>query len=272
MPSYPYPQLKQKFAHLNSNRRQQQALYLWRSLIVGLFSGSLLVALILYPRKIIKPSQIVINSNRSINTAKIYQNLNIPSPQSEEDQSQLPSFLHARSPWTVSSQSIISHLENISAIETARITKTIFPPVINIYLQERIPVVTAISSGKVGFLDRQGNWLEPDLYNYRSEKLPRTKIKVVNFQNKNKSTYIKLFKLISTYPKLGVKEIIWDEADNLSLITKDLKVRFGSNPQFIQQQFDYLVSFPTHSSDKAVQNSSWLDLTNPASPFLEQKE
>lgn len=271
MRSSPYPQLKQKFAHLKSNRRQQQALYLWRSLIIGLFSGSLLLALILYPRKIIKPSQIVINSDRSINTAKIYQNLNIPLSNSAESQSKLPSFLHARSPWTVSSQSIISRLEEISAIETARITKTIFPPVINIYLQERIPVVTAISSGKVGFLDRQGNWLEPDLYNYRSEKLPLTKIKVVNFKNKNKSTYVKLFKLISNYPQIGVKEIIWTETGNLSLITKDLKVRFGSNPKLIQQQFDYLVSFPTRSSEKEVRKASWLDLTNPASPFLEQQ-
>ncbi len=267
----PYSQLKQQLAHLNSNHRQQQALYLWRALILGLFSGSLLVALVLYPRKIIKPSQIVINSDRSINKEKIYQNLDIQVAKSESTQSQLPMFLNARSPWTVSSKNIIARLEAISAIETARITKTIFPPVINIYLQERVPVVTAISEGKVGFLDRQGNWLDPSLYNYRSEKLPLTKIKVVNFTNKNKRTYAKLFQLISSYPSIGVKEIIWNEAGNLSLITKDLKVRFGSNPKFIKQQFNYLVSFPLNSSEKALHNSSWLDLSNPASPFLEQK-
>jgi len=269
MSSYPYSLLKQKFAHLNSNRRHQQALYLWRSIVAGLFSSSLLIALVLYPRKITKPSQVVINSDRSINTAKIYQHLDIPLAQSQQSQSQLPGYLYLKSPWIISSQSIISRLESISAIETARITKTIFPPRIKIHLQEKIPVVTAISSGKVGFLDRQGNWLEPSLYNHRAENLPLTKIKVVNFTEKNKSTYVKLLKLLSAYPQVGLKEMSWSEEGYLSLITKDLKVRFGANPQLIQQQFDYLVNFPSKSKEKVVKNSSWLDLTNPESPFLE---
>lgn len=269
MGSYPYPQLQQQFSHLNSNRRHQRLLYLWRSLVICFFSSSLLATLIIFPRKITKPSQIIIKSNHSINTTKIYQQLDIPTAKSRKNQAQLPKFLDSMSPWEVSSRTIITRLDSISAIETTRVTKTIFPPTINIFLKERVPVTTAIASGKVGFLDNKGNWLEPNLYNYRTSNLPLTKIKVVNFQSQNKGTYKKLFKLISTYPKIGVKEIIWNESGNLILVTKDFKVRFGSNSKLVEQQFEYLVNFPSQSLDKAVKEASWLDLTNLESPFLQ---
>lgn len=249
------PQLKQKLSLLKSEQRKIQYCYLWRSLVVTTVAGTM-IAVAMSPRWQIKQqSQIIIKGDRLVTTAKLYPTIKMAYPQSV---------------LTIPSQQIERQLKSIPALESVRVNKTIFPPLVNVYIQERIPVATAVSSGKVGFLDRQGVWLEPSLYDPQQANLPLTTIKVINFQPQYNHIWSEIFALIAVYPTINVKEVHWDRVGNLFLITSNFKVLFGRDRSLLKRQFATLATFPDSALNKNLSNIAQIDLTNPDVPFLEQ--
>ena len=249
------PQLKQKLSLLKSEQRKIQYCYVWRSFVVSIFAGGM-IAFAMSPRWQIKQqSQIIFKGDRLVKAAKLYPTIKISYPQSIV---------------TIPSQQIERQLKSIPALESVRVNKTIFPPLVNIYIQERIPVATAVSSGKVGFLDRQGVWLDPSLYDPDNSKLPLTTIKVINFQPQYNTVWSEIFDLIAVYPTIDIKEVYWDRVGNLFLVTSNFKVLFGRDRSLLKHQFAILATFPDSALNKNLQNVAQIDLTNPDVPFLEQ--
>lgn len=255
MTAHPCPELKQKLTLLKTKQRKLQRHYLYRSLVVSLFAGGILASILFGNWQIKDRSQIKIIGDRFINSAIISDSINIPYPQSI---------------ITIPSQQIESQLQSIPALQAVQVIKTIFPLSINIYLQERIPVATAISLGKVGFLDSQGVWLEPILYNHQQANFSSIEIKVVDFQPKYSTVWSEIYSLITAYPTLDVQEVHWEDGGNLFLVTSRFKVIFGADYSLLKRQFATLASFPDLATNQDLQNISQIDLTNPDVPFLEQ--
>jgi cell division protein FtsQ len=247
--------LEKNLSLLKAKQRQVQRCYLYRSLLVSAFAGGILAIIMSYNWQIKAQSQVIVQGNRFLAASAIFNLLQLSYPQS------IASF---------PIQNVEEQLRSIPALQSVRVTRTLFPPSINIYLQEKIPVATALSSGKVGFLDRQGVWLEPNLYDYRKTNFPLTKIKVVNFQPQYSKVWSEIYRSIVAYPATDIKEVRWDSAGNLFLIANNFQVILGSNHSLLKKQFATLASFPDFTTNKKLHNIAQIDLTNPDTPFLEQ--
>lgn len=247
--------LKKKLSILRAKQRRVQRRYFYRSLIVSAVASLILAVVFSSDWQIKQPSQVTIEGDRFLATSAIFNHLKLSYPQSIVS---LPT------------QKIETRLKSIPALQSVKVTKTFFPPSVKIYLQERTPVAIAISSGKIGFLDSQGVWLEPDLYNYTEANFPLAKIKVVSFQAQYSQVWSQVYRLITTYPTLEVREVYWDNAGNLALMAKNLKIILGSNNSLLEKQFATLASFPDLANNQKLQNITQIDLTNPDTPFLEK--
>jgi cell division protein FtsQ len=255
MIAHPDSDLKKKLSLLKTQQRKVQRCYLYRSLLVSAFASGILAVAIAIDWQIKEQSQVIIKSDRFLAASAIFKVLKLSYPQS------IVSF---------PTQKIEARLQSMPALQSVKVTKTLFPPTIKIYLQEKIPVATALSSKDVGFLDRQGVWLKPDLYDYTKKNFPLTKIKVVNFQPQYSQVWSEIYRLTLAYPSIDVKEVHWDETGNLFLVTNNFQVVLGSNHSLLPKQFATLASFPNLTTNERLQNTTQIDLTNPDTPFLEQ--
>ena len=246
-------ELQQKLAQLDKQRHKIQQNSLWRAAVVSTFAGTILAALFSPYWQIKERSQIQIKSDRFLNSLAIYDTLNIAYPQSI---------------LTVPTQQIKNQLEKVTVLQSVQVTKTIFPPSINIYLKERVPVVTAMSEGKVGYLDHQGVWLDPQVYNYQHPDVPLTSIKVVNFKSQYSKVWSQLYALINTYPTIEVREVHWNEQGDLLLVTKKHQIILGSDYALLNDQFAVLASFPASDNNYRLKGIIEIDLTNPQTPFI----
>ena len=249
-------ELQQQLSWLQRKQQTQQRCYLWRSLFVSSLAGGILTLAMSSYWQIKSSSQIQIKGDRDLAISTIENRLQISYPQSIV---------------TVSTGQINRQLESIPALESVRVTKSLFPPRVNIYLQERIPVAMVVSSTKVGFLDRQGVWLDPSFYDEPENLLPSNSIKVVNFLPQYSILWSEIFGLIATYQTLDVREVHWDDRGNLWLITSNFKVFLGSDNSLLQRQFAALASFPDSNTEQNLHNVTQIDLSNPDVPFLTVK-
>ena len=254
MTVHPYSELKQKLTLLKTEQRKLQRRYLYRALWVSSVAGSIIALAFSNFWEITDSSQIAIYGARFADTATISQLIDLPYPQSIIN---------------VPTQNIEARLRSISALRSVRVGKTIFPPSVGVYIEERIPVATAISRGKIGFLDREGNWLKPDMYDYQQSDFPASAIKVINFKPQYSAIWSEIYSLIVAYPQLKIVEIQWDDGGNLILLGDKFKVLLGANPSLLEKQFVALANFADLASSDRVKDILLIDLTNPEIPLLE---
>ena len=250
----PCSELKQKLTLLKTEQRKVQRRYLYRALWVSSLAGSIIALAFSNRWEIVDSSQIAIYGTRFTDTSAI---------------SQLIDFSYPESIITVPTQNIEARLRSISALRSVRVGKTIFPPSVKVYLEERIPVATALSMGKVGFLDREGNWLEQNMYDYQQPDFPATAIKVINFEPQYSAIWSEIYSLIIAYPQLRVSEIQWHDGGNLILLCDEFKVILGANHSLLEKQFVTLANFADLTINEQAKDIFLIDLTNPEIPLLE---
>ena len=253
MTTHSSSELQQKLSRLQKRQQTRQRCYLWRSLFVSGVASSILTLATSSYWQIKSSSQVIVNGDRDLAVNAIEGFLNVSYPQSIV---------------TVSTGQINRRLETISALESVRVTKSLFPPAVRIYLQERVPVATAVSSGKIGFLDRHGVWLDPNFYQDSATILPNNSIKVVNFMPQYSILWSEIYSLIIAYQTIDVREVHWDERGNLWLVASQFKVFLGSDSSLLKRQFTALASFPNSNSERSLHRVTQIDLSNPDVPFL----
>ena len=267
MSAHSYPKLNQKLSRLRFEERQVQNRYLWRSLLVCAFVGGLVSAALSPYWKIKSPEQFQLKGDRFTNPEAIYNVLQIPQ-KSAIAKSQVTFAFQDLAIWKIDSKAMDRQLEAIPALRSVKVNKKLFPPSVNIYLQERIPVVVATAAGEVGFLDYQGVWLDPTWYKPQTKNLPLTKIKVVNFQSDYQAIWTKIYQLINAYPNIEVKEIQWQEEGNIVVITNGFKAVLGNDETLLERQFASLASFTDSAKAKNLTGFSQIDLKDPERLFL----
>lgn len=262
MATHLYPELKQKLSRLKLAERKVHYRNSWRSLIVCGFVGTMF-SVAMSPRWLVSSlEQFQIRGDRLVSQEAIYDILEIAT------QDMLSEPAQNQPLWSVDSKAISKQLQGIPALEQVRISKTLFPPTIKVDIQERIPVATAISNKKVGFLDYRGVWLDPNWYRPQSKEYPLTAIKVVNFQPSYQETWTEIYSLINAYPNIEVQEVIW-QADGVAIVqTAQVQAILGAESKLLARQFAALASFTDLAQEKDLTEFSQIDLRNPDSLFL----
>lgn len=240
--------LRHKLSQLQQQNQKFLRLAVWRSLIVTSLAGGLLWMISLPYWQITQKSQIQIEGDRLVSENTIHSLINFSYPQ----------FI-----WTIHSQKIVEKLESTPSVLAARVTKQIMPPRLTISLQERNPVALALSQGKVGFLDKTGNWIEGQFYGEINADFPLPKLKVVNFQADHRQSWVEIYRLLQIYSTVKVNEVIWDKSNNLFLKTEIGTVYLGSNLSQLEAGFKVLVrlkNLPTYLERSKI---AYIDLSDP---------
>lgn len=242
--------LELKATLLKQQKHKLKQRFLWRSILLSSFVTSLLAITIIPHSKIKHPSQVSIKGTDLVGKPVIYRLLNI----------QYSKFI-----WQIPSHQLIYNLESIPAIAHAKISKQIFPPSLQVFIQERKPVAIAVPApgSSWGFLDAQGIWLDPKYYEDNGANIVSSGLKVINFQSSHSSTWSKVYQLIEAYPSLKIGEVKWDNSRNLYLKSTLGMIYLGSDTSRLSEQFAAIAklkNLPKHLNPSEIY---YIDLTNP---------
>ncbi len=249
-------ELKQKLLLLQQQNRKLLKIAIWRCLLVSSLVATACAMITADRWQLKNPSQVVLEEDMMIAESTIHSLLKLNYPQEI---------------WTIPTHQLSDNLKSITPILDAMVTKQMFPPRMRVRLQERVPVATALSQGKIGFLDADGVWLDANFYlNGQDEQdfaLPQ--LKVINFQPQYRDTWSEIHQLLTRYPGIELLEVRWDEAAHLYLKTNIGKVYLGSDRAILAQQFQVLARFPELSTQENLTGVDYLDLSNPKIPVIQ---
>ena len=247
--------LKHKLRRLQQQRQRDWRRSLWRSLLTIGCAISLTSIAASSVWQITGQAQVQIEGADLVSETAIYALLDLKYPQ----------FL-----GTTPSYELAQKLETIPAIAAARVSKQTIPPRLMIFLQERVPVALALSSGKVGFLDAEGTWIPPYLYGDLSTNFPLPQLKVVNFQPQYRRTWSKIHSLISRYSALKISEVRWDESEHLFLKTELGTVYLGSDLSQLEDRFEVMVRLKNLPDRFDSSEIAYIDLSNPRQNLIQK--
>ena len=251
----PTPKLQQKLFLLKKQKKQQLFYALWRSLLISSLATTLFWLASLPYWQIKHKSQVKIIGNHTVTKDTIYSLLALSYPQ----------FI-----WSIPTKKLSQTLESAPPILTARVNRQIFPPIITISLQEKVPVAVALSEGKVGFLDAQGSWIPRRFYQNTTDNSSLLALKVTNFKPEYAPYWAELYELINLYSDIDITEVIWQDSENLRLKTELGMIYLGS-PRFrLKDKFITLASLqnlPTYLNPAHIDH---IDLSNPDVRLIEK--
>lgn len=252
MSGLPPSQLKYKLALAKVQKHHLARLALWRScVLIGCTLGIGLAANLPYS-KIEHQTQVEIEGTKLVSEDAIYTALDLAYPQ----------FI-----WMLNGINLTQKIESIPSIEAAKVNRQALPPRIKISLQEKVPVAVATSQGKIGFIDRRGDWIASKFYAKISDRtLP--KLKVIDYSIQSQQTWNKIYQLINLYPELKIDEVYFKDSGNLFVNTKIGRVFLGSETSLMERQFEVLArleNLPEHLDRSEI---NYIDLSNPESNLI----
>lgn len=241
-------------------RRQRQIKIiqgLWRTFAVsGIAGGLLWVAL--HPIWVFNtPQQIEMKSgDKLLSEAAIQSLLEISYPQSL---------------WRIQPHAIANSLKEQPTIAHARVNRRLFPPGLNIEIQERVPVAVAVTSDKQSsaqLLDADGVLIPLEKYKLVNPNIQLPTLKVLGSPEQYGSHWSHLYPQLS-HSQVKIKEIDWQDPTNLILSTKELgEVHLGGFSSQLSEQIKVLGQMRSLSATMDFSQIKYIDLKNPAYPLV----
>jgi cell division protein FtsQ len=240
-------------------RRQRQIKIiqgLWRTVAVsGIAGGLLWVAL--QPIWVLNaPQQIEMKSNdKLLSEAAIKSLLEISYPQSL---------------WRIQPHAIANSLKQQPTIAHARVNRRLFPPGLNIEIQERVPVAIAVSNDKQSsaqLLDADGVVIPLEKYKLVNPNIQLPTLKVLGLPEKYGSYWSQLYPALS-HSHVKIKEVDWQDPTNLILSTELGNVHLGGLSSQFSEQMKVLGQMRSLSAKMDFSQINYIDLKNPASPLV----
>ncbi len=240
-------------------RRQRQIKIIqaiWRSLAIsGLAGGLLWVAL--QPIWVLNaPQQIVMKSgDQYLSEAAIKSLLAISYPQSL---------------WRIQPNAIADSLKQQPSIAQATVNRRLFPPGLNIEIQERVPVAIAHTPKKqspAGLLDATGVLIPLEKYTLVNPRFKLPNLKVIGSPEQYRSYWSQLYPSLTQSP-VKITEIHGQDPTNVILKTELGNVHLGAITPQLSEQIKILAQMRSLSAKIDFSQINYIDLKNPASPLV----
>jgi cell division protein FtsQ len=250
---------------LEIERKTQSWQITWRAFVSSCLALSLFLLIILPKWSIDNNSQIQVVGNQLVSSQTIYELLPLSYP---------------RSIWQIPTHQLSKNLELKPPIIAAKITRQLLPPRLIVAIEERIPIAFAVKEGKVGFLDKQGNWIAKSFYQnlQQSSQLQHSQgqsqlpsLKVIGFNDRYRSQWQELYELIINR-SIEFFEVNWQDPNNLIVKTELGTVYLGSCSSELSKKFTVLDRLRDLSKRFNTSEIVYIDISNPDSPVIQRKQ
>ncbi len=248
-------ELTQRRSVLRRDRRIKQIKSVWRTLAIsGLLGG--LVWGASQPVWVVRESrQINVTGNQLLTTPAIQSLLKISYPQTLLE---------------IKPEALAQQLEAQPTISDAKVTRSLFPPSLTVQVTERIPVAVALTKNPTpGLIAADGVWIPQQSYNPPNSTLFKMpKLKVRGQVEEYQPHWSQLYQAVNSL-EVKVSEIDWQNSDNLILKTELGVIHLGAYSSKLSDQLRRLEEMRRLSTKVNPQDVAYIDLTNPANPFVQ---
>jgi len=174
---------------------------------------------------------------------------------------------------------LATQLTNRAPIVSARVSRQLVPPRLNVQVQERQPVAIVLpvseTSDKAkgidflpaGLIDSEGAWMPKSSFLLSSRATTLPELRLRGLQPQYRHSWPQVYDTISQSP-VQIYEIDWRDASNLVLQTELGVVYLGPLTPALEQQLatlDKMRNLPEQLDDTEVAH---IDLTNPSMPSI----
>jgi cell division protein FtsQ len=277
-------ELSQRRRTLRRQRRRQLVCGIWRILAISSLAGGLGWAAAQPVWVIRQAEQVNIEGNEILSDQGVRALLSLSYPQS----------LLRIEPKTVAQQ-----LETKQAlIAQASVSRQLFPPSLTVKVEEREPVVTAVSVNPslppasetlsptnqanqseettppppttvpVGLIDAKGNWIPIENYNSAGKPLPLPTLRIIGDRQQYLPLWAEMYQILRRSP-VKVLEIDWQNPANVILKTDIGIVHLGIYGSQFADQLALLDQMRQLSNQVDGHPIAYIDLTDPNSPAIQ---
>ena len=253
---------------LRRQRRIRNLKNIWRLLAVsGMTAGTLW--LISNPFWLLRSRhQVIVEGNELLSDEAIQSLLPLeyPQPLLGVEPEHMAQFLQTQSP-----------------VAYASVTRQLFPPRLEVHVQERQPVAVTVPTHPQpatqsmqdstpthhpGLLDRQGYWTAQVSFTDIDPDFDLPTLKVKGFSAQHQSQWPSLYQAIQASP-VGILEVDWRLPSNVILHTQLGMVHLGIyDPRLIRQQLSTLDQLRSLAQAENTPEVEYIDLSNPNSPAI----
>lgn len=256
--------LAQRRKKLRRQRQMKIIQAIWRTFAISGLAGGLLWVAIQPIWVLNAPKQIVMKSGNQLLSDDAIKSLLVLS--------------YPQSLWRIKPSAIADSLKQQPTIAQATVSRRLFPPGLNIEIQERVPVAIAqkrieqhnTTNRKVtlGLLDASGVWMPLEKYKSLNptEKLPT--LQVIGLPEQYSSYWTQLYQAVSQ-SSVKVIEINCEDPTNLVLKTELGTVHLGVPSPQLPEQIKLLAQIRHLPAKLNSSQIEYIDLKNPESPLVQ---
>jgi cell division protein FtsQ len=173
---------------------------------------------------------------------------------------------------------LAQQLQSRAPITQAVVTRQLFPPKLQVQVQERIPVAvtlppaegarTEASYIQAGLLDADGVWMPQSSFTFEGEAPPLPELKVKGMQEQYRSIWPEIYQAVIESP-VAISELDWQDPANLILHTDLGLVHIGSFPDRFQEKLSALDQMRDLTKQFDRKQIAFIDLSNPDMPSIQ---
>jgi cell division protein FtsQ len=254
---------------LKRQRRIRNLQHLWRIVaITGLAASTIWLIrnpfwLLLRDRQ-----QVIIDGNEMLSDDAIYQVLALDYPQRIFD---------------IQPEQLVERLRTEAPVAYAQVNRQLFPPRVEITLQERIPVAVTVPSRPLadnpptpmhqpGLLDSEGYWIAQSAVVGLEQDFALPTLKVRGFHVRYRSQWSQLYETLQSSP-VEIQEIDLRSPNNLIIQTEVGTIHLGGyDARRLSEQLAILPQLRQLTSDPQAPRVDYVDLANPQVPAVKLAE
>ena len=264
--SVSYADLARRRHQLRRRKQIRNLQAVWRTVAITSLAGGL-VWVATQPIWVVKnQQQVVIKSGDQVLSADTTKSLlNISYP---------------KSLWEIQPRAIANSLERQPTILQANVTRSLFPPSLNIKLEPRVPVAVVEISGSrrqepeaeekqisVGLIDASGVSISLEQYKLFNPHPEMPSLKVIGAPERYRSYWSELYSALS---QISLKVTVVDAQDpkNWILQTEVGNVHLGSPSSQLTEKINILGQMDSLSTKIDLNEIKYLDLHDPEFPVV----
>jgi len=263
--SVSHTDLAQRRKKLRRQRQMKIIQAIWRTFAISGLAGGLLW-LAIQPIWILNaPKQIVMKSGNQLLSDDAIKSLLVLS--------------YPQSLWRIEPSVIADSLMQQPTIAQATVSRRLFPPGLNIEIQERVPVAiaqkrieqnqnTGNKKVTVGLLDASGVWIPLEKYKSLNPKAKLPNLKVIGLPKQYSLYWTQLYQAVSQ-SSVKVMEVDCEDPANLILKTELGQVHLGVPSPQLPEQIKLLAQMRHLPAKLNFSQIEYIDLKNPESPLVQ---